>query len=254
MASAPPKENLLIKTLLAVMAGAALLLALMVLVLRAKTSAWPLLILWGSIVGLGLFIAVVLWYLAELVRLQKGAVKSGKTLQMIRTLLHELYPALYWLTGFFKIDKDALGIAYIQTNNHIIQGLVGRIPAEKVLILLPHCLQWNECPHKVAGDGSRCVACGKCLIGDLRAMAQAMELPFVIATGGTLARKAIKEHRPELIIAVACERDLAAGIYDMRKLPVIGLLNERPEGPCRNTRVDMDALKTLLERFVLSQN
>lgn len=244
------KGNLLIRTLLAVIAGAALLLTLMILVLRAKTAVWTLILLWGSILGLGFFMAVILWILMELFRLQKGDVKSSKTLLLIRTLLHELYPALIWLTGFFKIDRDALGIAYIQTNNHIIHGLVDKVPAEKVLILLPHCLQWSECPHKVAGDGSRCVSCGRCLIGDLRTLAKSMALPLVIATGGTLARKAIAENRPHLIIAVACERDLAAGIYDMRKIPVIGLLNERPEGPCKNTQVDMKALEGLLERFV----
>lgn len=252
MVSERSRQNLMIRTLSAVIAGAALLLCLMILVLRARSAAWTVILLWGSILSLGSFMAVVLWYLLELTRLQKGAVNSGKTLRLIRTLLHELYPALFWLTGFFKIDKDALGIAYIQTNNHIIQKLVDKVPAGKVLILLPHCLQWSECPHKVAGDGARCVACGKCLIGDLKEMAREMNLPLVIATGGTLARKAIAENRPELIIAVACERDLAAGIYDMRKLPVIGLLNERPEGPCKNTLVDIAALKELLARFVQS--
>lgn len=254
MERVPSKENLLIRTLSAVMAGAALLLCLMVLVLRSKTALWTLVLLWGSIAGLGCFMGVALWYLLELFRLQKGAVKSPKTLSMLRTLLHELYPALYWLTGFFKIDKDALGIAYIQTNNHIIESLTGKVSAEKVLILLPHCLQWVECPHKVAGDGSRCVSCGKCLIGELKELAKTLGTPFVIATGGTLARKAIAEHRPLLIIAVACERDLAAGIYDMRKLPVIGLLNERPEGPCKNTQVNLDALKSLLAQFVEKRN
>ncbi len=253
MGSLKTQENLLIKTLLAVTATAAVLLVLMVLVLRAKTTIWTLLLLWGSIIGLGLFMAVVIWVLFELFRLQKGTLKTKKTLVLMRTLLHELYPALIWLTGFFKTDKDALGIAYIQTNNRIITRLVSAVAAEKILVLLPHCLQWNECPYKVTGSGERCIACGKCMIGDLRALANAMELPLVIATGGTLARKAIAENRPELIIAVACERDLAAGIYDMRKLPVIGLLNERPEGPCKNTRVDMDALKDLLNRFAVQQ-
>lgn len=253
MGAVKSQENLLIKTLLAVTASAALLLVLMVLVLRAKTAIWTIMLLWGSIIGLGLFMAVVLWVLFELFRLQRGTLKTKKTLMMMRTLLHELYPALIWLTGFFKTDKDALGIAYIQTNNHIIKSLVSPVPADKMLVLLPHCLQWNECPYKVTGSGERCIACGKCMIGELRALAKDMGLPFVIATGGTLARKAIAENRPELIVAVACERDLAAGIYDMRKLPVIGLLNERPEGPCKNTRVDMDALKDLLDRFVLLQ-
>ena len=250
MDSVKSQENLLIKTLLTITASAALLLALMVLVLRSKTAIWTLILLWGSIAFIGMFIAVVGWILFELLKLQKGRVKSPRTLTRMRTLLHELYPVLIWLTGFFKTDKDALGIAYIQTNNHIIQGLSGRVPAEKVLVLLPHCLQWNECPYKVTGNADRCIACGKCMIGELKALAKALNLPFVIATGGTLARKAINENQPELIIAVACERDLASGIYDMRRIPVIGLLNERPEGPCKNTRVDMDALKALLDRFV----
>lgn len=248
------KENLLIRALVSAAAGAALLLILMVLVLRAKTAAWTLVLLWSGILGLGLFVAVVSWYLLELFSLQKGAVKSGRTLMLLRSLLHELYPVLYWLTGFFRIDKDALGIAYIQTNNNIIQGLIDKVSADKVMILLPHCLQWSECPHKVTGDGTRCVSCGKCLIGELREMASSMDLIFVIATGGTLARKAIAENRPQLIIAVACERDLAAGIFDMRRLPVIGLLNERPEGPCRNTQVNVDELRGLLRRFVMVKN
>lgn len=249
MTSVTSGGNLFIRTLSALVAGTALLLALMILVLWAKTAVWTLILLWGTIFGLGFFMAVALWYLFELSALQKGAPKSGRTLVRLRKTLHELYPALYWLTGVFKIDKDALGAAYIQTNNRIIQKMIDKVPADKVLVLLPHCLQWNECPHKVAGDGSRCVSCGRCLIGDLRETARQMQLPLVIATGGTLARKAISENRPQLIIAVACERDLAAGIYDMRRLPVIGLLNERPEGPCKNTRVDMDALKELLIRF-----
>lgn len=250
MAGVSPGGNILIRTLSALVAGTALLLVLMILVLRAGTAAWLLFLLWGAAAGLGLFMAVALWYLLQLAALQKEAAASPRTLRRLRKMLHELYPALYWFTGVFKIDKDALGAAYIQINNRIIQKLIDKVPADKVLVLLPHCLQWNECPHKVAGDGSRCVSCGRCLIGDLRQAASGMGLPLVIATGGTLARKAITENRPQLIIAVACERDLAAGIYDMRRLPVMGLLNERPEGPCRNTRVDMDALKDLFSRFV----
>lgn len=244
------RKNMMVRVLLGMTAAAAAVLALMVLAMRAHSQIWPMALLWLAVLGLGLFISVVLWYLLLLIRLQRGGVRSKRILGLLKTLVHELYPALLWLTGLIGVDRDALNAAYIQTNNAIIQGLVGVTPAERTMILLPHCLQWNECPHKVAGDGSRCVACGKCLIGDLKAMTTEMGLPMVIATGGTLARKAIRENRPQLIIAVACERDLAAGIYDMRRLPVIGLLNDRPEGPCRNTRVDMEALRELILRFV----
>ena len=70
-----------------------------------------------------------------------------------------------------------------------------------------------------------------------------------VATGGTLARRIIKEKRPKAIIAVACERDLTSGIVDSYPLPVIGILNQRPFGPCINTRVDMKDVQEALEYF-----
>ena len=67
-----------------------------------------------------------------------------------------------------------------------------------------------------------------------------------MATGGTLARKVIVEKRPKLVIAVACERDLTSGIKDCYPLPVIGILNDRPHGPCFNTLVEMAKIEQAL--------
>ena len=39
----------------------------------------------------------------------------------------------------------------------------------------------------------------------------------------------------DLIVACACERDLLGGIFDVRHSPVFGILNRRPNGPCRST-------------------
>jgi hypothetical protein len=49
---------------------------------------------------------------------------------------------------------------------------------------------------------------------------------------------------------VACERDLTSGIQDTHPLPVYGILNERPEGPCRNTLVDLTTLEKALRFFI----
>ncbi|MGI6553284.1 MAG: DUF116 domain-containing protein [Bacillota bacterium] len=38
---------------------------------------------------------------------------------------------------------------------------------------------------------------------------------------------------------MACERDLTSGIQDVNPLPVMGVLNTRPNGPCHNTDVDV---------------
>ncbi|MFN3698586.1 MAG: DUF116 domain-containing protein, partial [Dictyoglomus sp.] len=66
-----------------------------------------------------------------------------------------------------------------------------------------------------------------------------------------IARKVVKDIRPDAIVAVACERDLSSGVVDTYPIPVIGILNERPHGPCFNTTVNLkkveDAVECLLK-------
>ena len=58
------------------------------------------------------------------------------------------------------------------------------------------------------------------------------------------------EAEPEVIVAVACERDLSAGITDTYPIPVLGVLLDRPEGPCLNTRVDVAKVIAALNLFL----
>jgi len=73
---------------------------------------------------------------------------------------------------------------------------------------------------------------------------------MAVATGGTLARQMVKQIRPKAIVAVACERDLTSGIQDVFPLPVVGVLNERPFGPCFNTRVDIKRVEAAVLDFL----
>jgi hypothetical protein len=74
---------------------------------------------------------------------------------------------------------------------------------------------------------------------------------LAVATGGTLARRIVVERRPRLIIAVACERDLSSGIQDSYPLPVFGVINHRPHGPCYDTQVDLDRVEQALQTFLV---
>jgi hypothetical protein len=80
-------------------------------------------------------------------------------------------------------------------------------------------------------------------------LAKKYNVHLSVATGGTLARRRVAESKPEAIIAVACERDLTSGIQDAYPLPVIGILNERPFGPCFNTSVDISKVTEAIEFF-----
>jgi hypothetical protein len=65
-----------------------------------------------------------------------------------------------------------------------------------------------------------------------------------------LARRIIVDNRPEAIVAVACELDLTSGIQDSYPIPVIGILNERPNGPCINTKVDIQKVRDAILDFL----
>ncbi|WP_337781076.1 DUF116 domain-containing protein, partial [Phascolarctobacterium succinatutens] len=87
-------------------------------------------------------------------------------------------------------------------------------------------------------------------VGTMLGLAHKYGCHFAVATGGTLARQMVKQARPKAIVAVACERDLTSGIQDVFPLPVLGVLNERPFGPCFNTRVDINKLEAAILAFM----
>ena len=119
-----------------------------------------------------------------------------------------------------------------------------------MLLLLPHCLQSTACRNKITGGLiENCQGCGRCVIAGLLELADERDLALVVATGGTLARRVIGEVRPAAIIAVACETDLTSGIRDSYPLPVYGVLNERPNGPCRDTTVNLDRVREAIVFF-----
>jgi hypothetical protein len=163
-----------------------------------------------------------------------------------------LLPGVIGIGQFFGADRDALQRSFIALNNQLVRGRKLRVPASQAIILLPHCLQFHDCPIKVTGDIDKCVCCGKCGIGGLAELARSRGVAIAVATGGTLARKILMEKRPRFVLAVACERDLTAGIQDAYPLPVIGIFNQRPEGPCFNTRIDLAEVRKALDEHVVS--
>jgi len=81
-------------------------------------------------------------------------------------------------------------------------------------------------------------------------MSSQYHVQISVATGGTLARKIVVEKKPEIIIGVACERDLTSGIQDSYPIPVFGILNERPFGPCYDTDVNLDLVLQGITTFL----
>ncbi|MFH1715083.1 MAG: DUF116 domain-containing protein [Elusimicrobiota bacterium] len=159
------------------------------------------------------------------------------------------FPCAELLGKIFPGKRDVLERLIIKWNNKCVQHF--RIKdAPTVLVLIPHCLQNDDCVFRITRDIGNCKKCGKCIIKDLSVAQDKLKIPIKVAAGGTLARKIVMEYHPDIIVACACERDLSSGIYDSYPLPVWGILNLRPNGPCYNTDVDISLIESAVFRWV----
>ncbi len=161
-----------------------------------------------------------------------------------------LFPLMILMGKVVGISKERVRQSFIELNNHLIRSNSHRVRPDKLLILLPHCIQDFDCEIKITGNIRNCRGCGKCEIKDLIELSDQYHLKIAVATGGTLARRIVLENRPEAIVAVACELDLTTGIQDAYPIPVIGILNERPNGPCINTKADIEKVRRAIMDFV----
>ncbi len=146
-----------------------------------------------------------------------------------RLVLHFMNPFLLRLAHLCGYSKDRVGHSFIKLNN-ALAGAVAK-KTDRTIVLLPRCLR-------------------KDVRQNVLEVAEKYGVSAYTVGGGEQARKVVAEEKPEAVVAVACERDLAAGIRDTSPVIVIvGIPNVRREGPCRNTEVDVEAFEEALGLF-----
>ncbi len=159
-------------------------------------------------------------------------------------------PIMTMLGRIFGISKNKIRSSFIKVNNELVVSETGQYKPSEILLLMPHCLQKSKCKIRLTYNIYNCKMCGKCPITGLLELSNRYGIYLAIATGGTIARRIVVQRRPKIILAVACQRDLASGIQDTYPLPVYGVLNERPHGPCLDTLVPLDHLEKAILRFL----
>lgn len=219
--------------------------------------------------GLGSIHASLPWIMGLVLGILGAGVVLTMSLLIVVTLLghdvpfslrlrsfavRSLLPLLVVVGRILGLRREEVQHAFVAVNNELVlaQCRNGR-PPRSVLLLMPHCLQDQDCTVKITHRVENCKRCGKCPIKGLLDIAETYGVDLAVATGGTIARRIVLEKRPDLIIAVACERDLTSGIQDTTPLPVYGIFNERPFGPCLNTQVALDRVESVL-REISSMN
>lgn len=160
-----------------------------------------------------------------------------------------LFPIAVTLSQLLGVNRDKLRASFVKVNNAMTIAQRKRIRGDRILILLPHCLQIDVCNRKITNDIQNCKKCGRCPVGQLVELGENYGLNLAVVNGGTLARRRVASFNPSGIVAVACERDLTLGIQDVFPIPVYGVINDRPNGPCFNTCVDMSIVEDAIKFF-----
>ena len=164
-------------------------------------------------------------------------------------LTRVLTPPAFLIARVF-LSQDAIHRSFITYNNKIIRTKNHKFKPEEILILLPRCIQNTDCKQGVVQDITHCVSCGKCDVSAINKILKDTGIKGAVVTGGTQARVLLNTLKPKAVIAVACERDLVSGIFDSNNKFVYGLLNERPNGPCFNTRSNMAEVRSVIEALI----
>lgn len=165
-----------------------------------------------------------------------ASIISGRNMFPFRKLAH--LPLGFVISKSFSlaelagVSRDRIGNSFVHISNALSMALKKAGADEKLLILLPRCLAKEELKQ----------------INDLK---EKYPIEVHTVSGGELARKKVKELKPTAVIGVACERDLVSGIRDVgNRISVIGIPNQRPNGPCKDTHIDMAELINAIEFYV----
>jgi len=194
---------------------------------------------------------LLLWMVSlETIKACRSGEAGSYNIFALRLGIGFVLPIFIYITGLLKEDKDELRRIYICINNLVAKYRLQKKYSAEMLLLLPHCMQNKDCSNRITEDIGNCRRCGGCRIGEIAGITDRLGIRTVVAKGGTAARNSVKEYKPDFILAIACERELMSGIGDVGKIPVVGIVNQRPNGYCSNTTVDMLKLKEKLEELL----
>lgn len=159
---------------------------------------------------------------------------TGKPLGLAEMVVHRLFrifPLVAAFSGPFGVSRDRLGYSLLEIHNEIMRSRLRHASSGRILCLAPRCLDREN-------------------VDQIKALMAEYDCDFYVAPGGALARQKIAQVRPAAIIGIACERDLITGIRDVGyRIPVIGVANKRPHGPCKGAFIDLQELREAIELF-----
>lgn len=145
------------------------------------------------------------------------------------------------------LGYEYLGWTMVAVGSALWRPQVMRIPYDRRLLLLPHCMRAAEtCPAEYTPDGLTCVNCGGCRLGYLRTQAESLGYQIMIAEGSPVVMKWILSGRAEAVLGVACLNALERSLEKILMAGVPSLAVPLLMDSCHDTTGEEDCILEMI--------
>ncbi len=201
--------------------------------------------------GILTIIAIILILIVIALILGKYLLKKDIVIfpRFIIFVIDLFYSPIKKLSRVFNVEDTLVDEIGVKVRNDVNHSKFIKIPANKTLIFLPHCLRHRECKANLAKEGLICTNCGKCAIGAIKKKAEPMGYRIYIVPGSSFVKKIVKENKFEAVIGIACHEDLNQLMMILSDYCPQGVLLTKKG--CFETKVNMkNALKIINSKIV----
>lgn len=164
--------------------------------------------------------------------------------RLIIFVLDVFYSPLKSLAKLLNFDDSLVDHIGVEVRNNVNKKKFDKIPPEKKLIFLPHCLRPGDCEATLNETGVVCSNCNRCSIGVIKKKAEPMGYRIYIVPGSSFVKKIVKENDFEAVLGIACYGDLNQTMMLMSDYYPQGVVLSR--AGCFETKVDV---KTVLDKI-----
>ncbi len=179
-------------------------------------------------------ILIIIFLILALFMAKKNQIKFPRFLLYIVDLL---YSPLKTIAKFLNLDDHLIDDIAIKVRNDLNKEQYKKIPADKTLIFLPHCLRHKDCPATLQKEGLNCTECGLCSIGVIKKKAEPMGYKLYIVPGSSFVKKIVMENKFQSVLGVACHEDLNQMMMLLSDFYPQGVLLEKTG--CFETKVNV---------------
>ena len=179
-------------------------------------------------------ILIIIFLILALLMAKRNQIKFPRFVLYIVDLL---YSPLKTIAQFLNLDDHLIDDIAIRVRNDLNKEQYKKIPADKTLIFLPHCLRHKDCPATLQKEGLNCTECGLCSIGVIKKKAEPLGYKLYIVPGSSFVKKIVMENKFQTVLGVACHEDLNQMMMLLSDFYPQGVLLEKTG--CFETKVNV---------------